>query len=385
MRSIPIDIFLSESFDIADKEVNDFFASICKGLDLRIENVSFGASRVPPDQARKLIARAQGLIAICPRREELVDGSFNMPQAVNDEIAFACGIDTPILAIMEGGVNKGGFKEKFRTYLQFDRGKLNDPSFIQDAIRSIHEFKVDLIDHDQISSAYEPADSHAETLTHLVELKKHGDDFVWEYSTTKKIVYTKDSNRSFPTSVFSTQGVKIPDNSDPIHWDYEHISSSRGLRLIPTIDQQTAACVDVRLKPEPAAEENDHITYRTYSRSRYLIPLWEDEAADDRKVHLEKGDFRVSEGLLFIHRTKKAIIEFRLCREYGIEKKDIVPFVGSYTSSIDFEVESELERANVRVEDFGGSLTIRMEIDSALPGHLYGIAWNPPPRPVKAP
>lgn len=310
MQSFPVDVFLSASFDARDKDVNDFFSAICKGLDINGVNVSFGASKLPQDQARKLIGRSQGLIAICTRREELVDGSFNMPQAVNDEIAFACGLDVPILAIMEKGVNKGGFKEKFRTYQQFDRSELSNPEIIQAMIKCIHEFKVDIIDQGQIAHAYEPADSFSDDIHHLVELKKTNDDFVWEYSTTKKVTYTKESSRPFPTSVFSTQAVKIPEGVDPIHWEYEHISSTKNLRLVPTIDQQTPACVEVRLKPEPPAEAGDSITYRIFSRSRYLIPLWEDETADDRYVHLEKGDFRISEGLLFIHRTKRAIMDY---------------------------------------------------------------------------
>lgn len=384
MRSIPIDVFYSASFAADDKPLNAFFTAVCAGLDITGTNVSFGATRLPSDQAHALILRSQGLIAVCPKREEMKDGSFNMPQAVNDEIAFAYGIGKPILVIAEQGVNKSGFKEKFRTFQQFDRAQLDDPDFIRDTIKAIHEFKVELVDQSHFGQAHEPADSHAETLDHLVELRKIDGDFAWEYSTTKKIVYTRDSAIAFPTSVFSTQGVKVPDDSAPIVWTYEHMASSSTLRLVPKIDQQTATCVDVRLRPDPPAEKGDHITYRTYSRSRYLIPLWQDETADDRQVHLAKGDYRVSEGLLFIHRTKRATIEFRICREYGLSKRDIVPFVASYTSSIDFEVESELARANLRIEDHGGALTVRMEIESALPGHLYGIAWNPPPRPAPA-
>ncbi len=382
MRSIPVDVFYSASFNPGDAELNAFFTAVCSGLDINGSNVSFGANRLPSEQAHKLIAGSQGLIAVCPKREALTDGRFNMPQAVNDEIALAYGLGKPILVIAEEGVNKGGFKEKYRTFQTFDRSRLDDPGFITAAIKAIHEFKVELIDQSHFGQAHEPADSHAEHLSHLVELRKTADDFAWEYSTTKTIVYTRDSTVAFPTSVFATQGVKVPDDSEPIVWEYKHVGSSGALRLVPTIDQQSSTCVDVRLKPDPAAEKGDHITYRTYSRSRYLVPLWEDETLDDRRVHLNKGEFRVSEGLLFIHRTKKAVLEFRLCREYGLKKSDIVPFVASYTSSIDFEVESELNRAEVRIDDYGGSLTVRMEIESALPGHLYGIAWNPPVRPA---
>lgn len=384
MQSVAVDVFFSTSFAAGDEDVNALLKAIVDGLDLKGVNVSYGASRLPLDQARKMIRGALGLIAVCPKREALADGTFNMPQAVNDEIAIAVGEDRPILAIVEKGVNLGGFKEKFRTWHEFERGSLNDPDFLKRTIKALHEFKVELIDGHMLSHGHEPADSHAERLDHLVELKWVGGDFAWEYSTTKKIIYTRDSTIAFPTSVFATQGVKVPPDSPPITWGYEQLDSSRSLKLVPTIEQQTASCVEVRLRPDPPAETGDHITYRTFSRSRHLIPLWEDEAADDRRVHLSSGDFGISEGLLFIHRTKRAVIEFRICREYGLRLRDLVPFVASYTSSIDFEVESELRRANLRVDDFGGSLTVRMEIESALPGHIYGIAWNPPPKPTAA-
>jgi hypothetical protein len=383
MKSVSVDVFLSASFDPADRELNEFFSAVCKGLDVKGTNVSFGASRLPPDQAMKMIGQSQGLIAICTKREELKDGSFNMPQAVNDEIAFACGKDLPVLVFMEDGVNKGGFQEKFNTYQRFNRTSIKDNSFLENAIKSIHEFKVELIGNHQIGSTFEPDDCHAEEVSHLIELKKDADDFVWEYSTTKKVKYVKDSKRSVPTSVFSAMQASVPDNALPIHWEYEHVSASGALRYIPRVEMQTASCVNVRLTPDPPAEEGDHISYRTFARHRYLTPVWEDETTEEHIVHLDSGDFQVAEGLLFIHRTKKAVIEFRFCREYGIPKKAIIPFVASYTSNIDFEVKSEIERAKVRIEDLGGSLTIRLEIDSALPGHLYGIAWNPIPRPIR--
>lgn len=382
MQSIDVNAFLSCSFNAEDKALNEFIRAICTGLDIKLANVSTGASALPLDKARALIENSDGLIAICTPREELTTGAFNMPQAVNDEIAFAYGIGRPILAFVEVGVNKGGFREKFRTYHEFDRAKLTEAAEIEKIVRAIHEFKVEVIGEGEAAYALDRSDSYADELSHLIELKCSGSEFFWEYTTNKRIVFKRNSAKAFPTSVFSASTVRVPEGAAPIEWEFEQLDSTRSIKLVQTIDEQTPTCVEARLRPEPAAHQGDQISYRTFSRSRYLIPLWEDEIDDEKRIYLEKGEFRVFEGLLFLHRTKKAKIEFRIAREYGLKARDLVPFVASYTSSVDFEVPAELERITISSDDFGGALTVRMEIESALPGHLYGVAWNPLKRPV---
>lgn len=376
-----IDVFFSASFHEHDKGINEHFNAICKGLGIRGENVSFGAKRIPHEQARKMIRECQGLIAVCTKREELANGSFNMPQAVNDEIAFACGLGKPILVLMEKGVNKGGFTEKFGTFQSFDREALSASESIEGTVKAIASFKADVLADAGFNEAREHQDSFADELTHLIELRCDKGEFVWEYSTVKRIVYTERSDRSFQTAVFTVQDIEAPKEASPIEWEMETLDSTQGITLNESIETHTAQQVTSRLRPDPPAEPGDYVKYRTFARHRYLVPLWSDEVVKKKTLHLDSGRFDVGDGVLFLHRTKKATIEFRFCREYGLSEKDVVPFVASYTNDIDFEVSSELKRANVRVENFGGAVTVRMEIESALPGHLYGIAWNPRENP----
>ena len=97
-------------------------------------------------------------------------------------------------------------------------------------------------------------------------------------------------------------------------------------------------------------------------------------------LHLDDGEYHCFDGLIPIQRTKKSYLEFRFPRRYGLQPREVVPFVGSYTSTIDYTVESELKRASVVKEVIAGILTIRMIIESPLLRHLYGIVWNPKPR-----
>lgn len=195
MQSVDISAFLSCSFKPEDGEVNSLIRAICEGLDFKLSNVSTGSSQLPLDKAKTIIESSDGLIAVCTPREELKDGTFNMPQAVNDEIAFAYGIGRPILAFIEEGVNKGGFREKFRTYHEFNRSKITDHDEIQKIVRAIHEFKVDIIEDGDVVYGRDPSDSFAEEMSHLLELRFDGDDFKWEYTTTKKL-YTSDIPQS---------------------------------------------------------------------------------------------------------------------------------------------------------------------------------------------
>ncbi|MDP7326192.1 MAG: hypothetical protein QGF48_08640 [Qipengyuania citrea] len=383
LKSIEIKCFLSCSFDPSDSDLNDTIGAICKGLDIKAVNVSVGSSKLPPDQAMSLIEESEGLIAICVKREKLENGSYNMPQAVNDEIAFAYGRDVPILAFVEKGVNKGGFTQKFRTYHEFDRSKIQESKELEKIIKAIHDFKVSLLCDDHVPQLHDPSDSYAEDLRHLVELKEESGEFFWEYTTSKKIVYQRHSSRSFPVSVFATGAMEIPEDADDIEWEFQQDRASRNIKLVPTIDERSPSKFEARLRPEPAAEKNDSIEYTVRSRSRYLLPLWSDQVIDEKFHYLEKGNFKLYDGLLFIHRAKSALVEFRFPRAYGMAKDDFCPFVASYTTGIDFEVTAERDRIDISKDDFGGAVVFRFHIQSALPNHVYGVAWNPPKRPAQ--
>ena len=79
---------------------------------------------------------------------------------------------------------------------------------------------------------------------------------------------------------------------------------------------------------------------------------------------------------------KKLLFVFRFPRSYGLGKHDIAPFVGSHSSTVDYEVESEIKRANIQIESYAGNIEVKMEVDSPLRGHVYGIAWNPKKKKV---
>lgn len=371
-----IETFFSCSFASDDVDVNDVFRALTEGLGFDLTNVSEAAPITPPQVARDKIDNAQCLIAICTRRDELKSGKFHMPQAVHDEISFAFGADTPVLMFVEEGVELAGFKGNFGTYQYFTRTNLTSPEILQKIVRSLADIRAKLLGENDV--VYQGlSDSFAEEIHHLVELKVADDDFIWEYSTRKKLVFTCESKRSFSSGVWSTVPAASPETASNVTWSYEVLSSSRDLGLVAEIEKHTPACVEVMLRPHPHAKEGDFIEYATLSRGRYINPIWDDETLGSSLVHLDDCDKKCGDGLIFVHNTKRAIMEFRFCAEYALSAKELVPFVGRYTNSVDYEVPSEIERAKVRIDEFGRSVTVRIEIDSPLIGHIYGVAWNP--------
>ncbi|HYI63293.1 MAG TPA: hypothetical protein VEW71_00255 [Allosphingosinicella sp.] len=385
MQTAKIEIFFSCSFADPDKKVNDLLLAICRGLGLQPSNVSTGSALPPPAVAKEKIETAQALVAVCTKRDELKAGGFHMPQAVHDEVSFAFGKDTPVLMIVEEGVVLAGFKSNFGTFLPFSRSKITSPEFVEKAVEALHGLRTTALGPYQASGVYGVAESHAEYVHHMTELRAHGDDFEWKYSTTKKLVYTHPSKRGIPSSYFTTVTAQIPDDAPNLRWEVKLDDSSRGIRLEPKVEKQTPSGIEAVIKLVPTPEEGDFIEYSTTAESRYFNAVWLDEAPADAPIHLNRGDYKCADGLIFIHRTKRAILEFRFAKEYGLSRDDIVPFVASYSSAIDYEVESELNRITQRFEQFGESLILRMELESPLPGHLYGVAWNPKPRPELSP
>lgn len=380
MAPVSVDVFFSCSFADHDKPVNSHFMAIARALGMRLSNVSTGYAATPPDVAKEKIAASQAVLAICSKRDKFESGKYAMPQAVHDEISFAYGANIPVLMIVENDVEISGFKSNFGTYLPFDTLDLLEPDFLEKSIEAIHILKLKVVEPHHVGLGHGISEATADYVHHLVELKCDAGKYKWAYGTTKRLTFNKASKRGFPSSVWCTVPTNVAADAEIIEYAIDTISSSRGIKVVPTVETQTAEKVDAVLKMEPSPEENDFVEYSTIIAGRYINPVWLDEAAGS-EVHLESGDYACADGLILIHRTQNAVLEFRFPREYGFRRGDVKPFVGSYSSSLDYEVPSELERATIKIDEFGGNLIVRMELISPLPGHMYGIAWNPRKRP----
>ena len=383
MHPVKIDVFFSCSFADADREVNDYFLAICQALDMNCTNVATAFAKTPPEVAKTLIGNAQALVAVCTRRHERGDDRFDMPDAVHDEISFAFGKDVPVLLLVEDGVELLGFKQNFGTHLRFKRNELHLPTLLRQVIEGIHGLKLQIVSPHDLLFDQDINEFYAEHMYHQVELRLDGaGQYTWAYSITKKLIFNKPYKKSFITGVWATVPSVGCETAPPLTLDLEVESSSRGSQVATSIEKQTADCVELRIKLDPPAEPGDSLEYSTTTVSPLLNPIWAEDVAPGAAVHLDSEEYLCADGIVPIQRTKRAKLEFRFPKAYGLKRHDIRPFVGSYTSRVDYEVESEAKRMKTEIESYGGNLVIRLEIDSPLLRHMYGIAWNPKPKPA---
>jgi hypothetical protein len=377
MKSVAVNVFFSCSFSDEDKNVNNFFHSIAKALEVNCANVDTSYALTPPAQAKQMINDSQGLIAICTRRTKKDDNEYIMPTAVQEELTMAFAMSLPVLMFVENEVLIDGFKSNYGTYKLFDRTKLKDDDMIHAIIKAIHEFKLMLVSDYNVLIDQGADEFYAEYLYRLLELKCSGDEYAWEYTNTKKLKFLKPYKKALKTAAWAEFPFEVPSDAEVVDWKIIVHGGSKDFQIKETVQTLTPLCFEALMKIEPHPEVDDYIEFSVIAKSKYFNPLWLDQIDPKKKHNIDEKDYYCIDGTIPIQRTKKAILEFRFPREYGMMQNDITPFVGSYTSNIDYLVPSELERFKPCIDNFAGNLCVRMEINSPLLHHYYGIAWNP--------
>lgn len=380
MQSAPVDVFFSCSFREDDREVNDFFLTVCSALDIKCINVDSAYSAVPPEVARRKINDSQALIAIATKRNKLESGAFAMPSAVQEEISMAYGKEVPILLFVEESVAIDGMKGNFCTHITFNRENLRNNDIIEKIVRSIHGIKLEIISPYDLVYDHDSPEVIADHVKQLIELRADGDSYLWSYTTSKKLQFLNTFKKGIPVSFWATVPAKIPDGEKPIEIEIQLDSHSRDLSMKVEKQKEGPDCAKSTIKIEPHPEKGDFIEYSSYAESKYFNPIFNEDIAEKIIVTVDGEAFQCVDGFIPIQRTKIATLEIRFPRGFGLSKKNIRFFVGSYTDEVDYIVESEIARATVEMSELGGHLTAKMEIESPLLRHMYGFAWNPPHR-----
>lgn len=378
MQSSRIDIFFSSSFREEDEGVNKIFLSICNALDIKCTNVNGAHTSVPPEVARKQIDEVQGLIAIGTKRDHIGDGKYAMPPAVLEELAMAYAKEIPILSFMEKDVQVDGMKGNFGTFMEFDREKLSNHDILEKIIKSIHDFKLEIVSPYDLIYDHDSPEIVTENVKQLIELKESNGDFIWSYTIAKKIFFTNTFKRHIPVTFWPSVNINFPDDAPNLVTEILLKNKSRDLLMTIDKKEETPSLSQNFIKFEPHPEKGDFVEYETYLQSKYLNPIHKKDLKSSTSLDLDNKSFECMDGFIPINRTQKASIEFRFPRTYGLKKENVRFFVGSYTNEIDYIVESEMSRAKLDISEIGGNLTVKIDLDSPLPRHVYGLAWNIP-------
>ncbi len=384
MRSMRLQAFLSCSFDPADKDVVDYFASLCRGVDIACVNVDKGYASTPPDKARELIADSHLLIAVATRREQVKPGVFNMPKAVDEEMSMAYATKKPILMFAETGVDtSSGFMRNYCTYQEFDRTAIWGAGFLEKAVAAVHTVKVETISpQDLLLEQQGQEHVYAESSRWLIECIEQATGYTWRCSQTRRLIFT--SRFTDPLTAAAWAGVTPKSNapSTSFTWKYTINEGSKGFQFKPTVQRHTCDCCEVALEIDPKPELSDFLDYSTVFESPYLNPTFLEDIAEPRTVVTVNGqNYLCFDGAVPIVRSQELRVQVRLPASLGLRPKDVVPFVGSFTNKVDYLVDSEMKRMQVAVNSFGGSVIVDIVTQSPLLQHVYGVAWNPPKKP----
>lgn len=321
------------------------------------------------------------MIAVATKRVERKNGKFNMPSSVDEEMSMAFGVGKPILAFVEEGVDTDqGFIKNYGAYKRFTRDKLTQVSVLEEIISAIEELKTKiLLSREPRLELLGMGEYYSELSRMLISLEKENDQFIWDYSISRKIVFTACLQRPFRAGVWPGVPTKNVPETPHLKWDCKVVSGSQTFELVPTIDKLTADSIELRLDVKPTPEAGDYMSYNLHYRSKYLNPICADDInLKSPFVILNSSEYLCGDGVVPIKSTRMLKVQFRFPKEYGLVSSNFAPFVGSVTTRVDSIVASEIERMKFEKDDFGGNIVLDCEIDNPLLNYMYGICWNPP-------
>ncbi len=202
-------------------------------------------------KARELIEESKAFIAVATRRDEVKQGVFLMSKAVDQEISIAYGYKKPILIFVEKGVDMtSGFFQNYCTYKEFDRESLTSSKFLEEAISSIHDLKLGVIDPLELQLAQQnPKPYFSEHSNCLIELIELFGTFIWRRSHTFRYVFTSlynDENR-IKIGSWADVHVKGKATSDKLQWTYNIDYASQSFNIVPIVEVHTSDCFRIRL------------------------------------------------------------------------------------------------------------------------------------------
>jgi hypothetical protein len=379
MSSAPIQVFLSCSFDPKDKDVVEFFSSICDGLDIKHVNVNKGSVLTPPEEALKLIGDSSALIAVATRRDKIKTGVYSMPKTVENEISIAFGSNKQILIFIEDGVEVApGFTGKYSTYHRFDRVSLFSPENLGRIIASIHA----MIEPTPTG----PKNVIVESAKWLIELIDNYGSFTWRYSVTRRLSFTARFTEPIKHGIWPNPNMPLkpigltPDSLRTSYRIEEY--GSRRFTIKPTEYIRGSNDIDVGLEFDPIPDEKDVIEYSMIIESPYLNAVFLEDLEDHRPQVIINGiEYLCRVGNTPNIRTQNLKIQCRFPATLGLKTQNFVPFAGSYIRNVEYLDEIEMKRMVVSRESFGGNVVIEIEVKSPLTQNYYGIAWNPPKKP----
>jgi hypothetical protein len=378
MKSVQVKGFLSCSFQDSDREICQLFRAVCEGLDIDCVNVDRAWNEVPPDRARKLIEECKVIVAVATQREQLHDGSFNMPPAVRDEISIAYALKKPLVWFKEKGVNLKGFLQNYGTHLEFERTGIHEPNFLKKVISSVHDLKLTALASEEVMGDQDTQGVLLERMHAMFELKKEDGCYVWVCTTNRLFRFTKPYESRIKAAAWPVASANGGPAREKIVWSVIKGHSSRPFTISTDVERDSPEVLEVSSKVDPVPNDGDTLELTHVFKARHLNQILRSDTGFNGGCLIGNRHYDCCDGLVPIFRTKELKLRIIFPQDYGILTGDIEPIVCAYSAGIDYPVETEKQRCKVSKENFAGTVLYTIEVESPLPRHIYGAAWNLP-------
>lgn len=369
-----INAFFSCSFRDDDKDVNDYFKTLCEALNITSKNVSDGYASTPPETARRMIEECKIVLAVIPKREQTNSGSWTMPSAVHEEMAMAFALKKPTLLVIEDGVNCDGFISNFGTFMKFDRTKLYTNEFLKKIVASIHQLRLQAVEQNNLLPDQDAAGFFAENVSFLIELHKENETPVWHYNSTRKLIFTRPFEGEIKNSAWAEY--VPPEATEKIKHTVTCSFNRDGINPIIKVIRDTPQQLEVGLAFETSPQKDDWVEIDFSYSSPYLNAVLKSQVAEQKRIHINGKVFDCLDGIIPIQPSREVHVQLRFPSWYPIDVSSIYPVVGSYSGGIDYVVDSEIKRCSINTTKFGGTTQVDIKAESPLMRHVYGVAWN---------
>lgn len=341
-------------------------------------NVDGAYSHTPLSEAKRIMSQTEGLIAIAPCRKNPETGAIGTSQAVKEEIILSFATDRPFLVFKEKGVPEEGMMSREGAPLEFERGSLFDPKWIEKVVRSVHQFKMQLVGRNQRMYGHDPGEIFADYASQVIELKEQDGDYFWQYRTAKSLRFLKPFHKPIPVTYFAVIPPSAGACLSPIDIDIDVHHKSEGIDCEIEIVERSPQKTKNVIKMIPNPKDGDLLSYSAHSASRHFNAVFQEDLQNQEGLEINGKKYFCADGFVYIQRTRDASVEIRFPRGFPLKESEIVAFAGPYTDEVDSIDEAEMERIDVEFTERGGVIEAKLSVDYPNIAYMYGFAWNPP-------
>lgn len=383
MNSHDINAFFSHSHANRDVKINNFFRAVCDGLNIKCHSVKVKNASHAMEKARELIELSDMFVAVVTARN-MIDGRYDMPIAVREEIAIAIAHNKRMAIFVEKDVGGAGMMDDSIDKYVFDRTKLL--TACSETISILDEIRKQVIEHkDTLANANKGDKFIFERTVSEVTLKRRNiklGNYYWEYKCKRFVRFISDFDGMITFSAWPQVVMKTAEKN-PIKSRVTNISISKDLNYIISCKSYIdKAEITVSISNDNHPVKGDWLEIDMIWSSKYLNPIFADEV-DSENIPTTIVDYEAYccvDGVSIPYKTASAEIIFRFPDEYYMAIGKVLKVARIVDKRTETVLPNELGKIDFKLERFCGEHVITEKVQNLAPNVIYGIVWNPPSR-----